>query len=741
MSKENISSYNKIEDVKRQILDFLAKHPEESFKSKELARLLKLNSEENYSGFKRAIHELKESGKIMRVKGKRYCHLCVEEKLTGRLVLDSRGSGIVKVEGSEEEIFIKHENIAEAMHNDIVEVMVQSRRTQSGLAKTRREGRIIRVVSKGDRTFVGTLERARKKFFVVPVGKNFLKEVIISGDNLLNAREGDRVVVELTSAPTFYGSATGRVVEILGKAGELSTEIKSVVKEYNLSTSFPRDVIIEAKAIPREISEDEIKRRADFRNVLCFTIDPEDAKDFDDAVSLEILPDGNYRLGVHIADVSYYVKSGSAIDKEALKRGTSVYFPNGFIPMLPEVLSSDICSLKPEEDRLTFSVLINISPRGIVKNYEIVESIIRSKRRFSYEYVQSLLNNIENNRLIQSEDRIFAETLWNMYSLSRVLTEKRLKEGSIDFDSAEVKFEFDKEGKPIRITKKERLGSHRLIEEFMLLANRIIARHIGVPKREEQSKPFLYRVHDSPDPDRIRELAMFVEKLGFKLNVDGGVSSKALQKLLDQVKGTEVENIVNDIVLRSMAKAVYSERNIGHYGLAFDYYAHFTSPIRRYPDLVVHRILKKYAEGISQREREEIRQRLPYIAKQSSEMERIAMEAERTATKVMQVEFMKRHLGEEFNGIVSGVTNYGIFVELTDSLVEGMVHVKDLDDDYYTYDVKQYALKGRHTGKQYRLGDKVKVQLIRVNPEERQVDFVVVSDESEANRSRRRRRG
>ncbi|HEX9614737.1 MAG TPA: ribonuclease R, partial [Bacteroidota bacterium] len=588
-------------------------------------------------------------------------------------------------------------------------------------------------------SFVGTVERRHKTFSVVPDDRKFPMEITVDKEDLMHAQPGDKVVVQIRSWGGTRLNPEGAVVEVLGAAGEVQAELLSVAREFNLALEFPPAVREAAEEIPTVIGSEEITRRLDFRRETCFTVDPEDAKDFDDAVSLDPLPGGDFRLGVHIADVSAYIEEGSELDREAYGRGTSVYFPNMVIPMLPEKLSNIVCSLRPNEDRLTYSVFMNITPKGVVKEYEIRETVIRSAWRFSYEQVDDIL---EDRNPPANVPPAIVERVKTMHTLSKTLTHNRMKEGSIDFESSEAKFRFDETGKPAEIIKKTRTDSHRLIEEFMLLANKVIASHIGVARKEEHAKPFLYRVHDSPDPERVRELAAFVQRLGFKLTMDGGVSSKAMQKLLEQVHGTEVENVINQVALRSMAKAIYSERNIGHYGLAFDYYSHFTSPIRRYPDLIIHRLLKEYDRGMRQARREDLFRRLPDVAKHSSVRERVAVDAERAAIKVMQVEYMKRHLGDEFDGVISGVTHFGMFVEINDLLVEGMIHVRDLGDDYYTIDEKNYALIGRRTGHRYRLGDSVKLKVVRVNAEEREIDFTIVGAESAdegKNRHRKRR--
>ena len=637
-------------------------------------------------------------------------------RLEGTFRVTRRNGAFVELEESGGRISIPPRFSHTAIDGDTVEVtpFAQSARRRRTGDEEPSEGEVVKVVRPGSRRITGTLQMGIRFAFVVPDDARFPRDIYVPKNELLDAGDGDKVVVQLRPWEDEHLNPEGTIVEVLGPAGDARAEVLSVARNFDLPSGFPQAVEAEASAFPGVIGDEDLQGRLDLRSLVCFTIDPEDAKDFDDAVSIEFIK-GAPRIGVHIADVSHYVREGTALDREAYARGTSVYLVNEVIPMLPERLSNDLCSLRPNEDRLTYSVIMDLANDGTVKAYRIVKSVIRSKRRFAYEEVQ---------RILDARKGEHAEQLLALWKIAQTLLKRRRANGSLDFDTAEAKFRFDASGLPTQIIKKTRLDSHRLIEECMLLANRVVAAHIGAKKQEADVKPFLYRVHDLPDPERMQDLAHFVKQFGYSFDARSGVTAKELQKLLAKAEGSEVENVINEVALRAMAKAVYSEKNIGHFGLAFTHYTHFTSPIRRYPDLVVHRLLLAYELGVRAAELDQIRGALPDIGRQSSERERVAVEAERMSVRVMQVEYMKRHLGDEFNGVIVGVTKFGLFVEINELLVEGLVHIRDLGDDYYLYDERQYALRGRSRGRIYRLGDAIRVRVLGVNPEEHQIQFL-----------------
>lgn len=690
---------------------------------------MKLEAKDDYKALRELAGDLQRKGVVhadaagrlryARAKASGGTPAGTSNRAVGTLSTTRRGFGFVKIEGAETEVFIPEKFMGTALHGDKVVVMllaepIRRKRREDG---ARREGEIVEILERRTSTIVGTLHTSRDFHFVVPDDERFARDVYVPRDEAGRARDGDKVVVQLQPWDDPARNPEGSIVEVLGRSDDARVEVLGVARSFGLPMRFPSGVEAEAAAFDGAIAPAELAGRIDLRSIVCVTIDPDDAKDFDDAVSFEKLGNDRYRLGVHIADVSHYVKEGSALDTEALLRGTSVYLVNEVVPMLPERLSNDLCSLRPNVDRLTYSVLMEVTGDGKVGEFRIGRSIIHSARRFTYEEVQKILTDRRGE---------LSEMLLPLHRFTQLLTKQRRKKGSIDFDTGEAKFKFDERGFPSAIIKKVRLDAHRLIEECMLLANKIVAQHIGKAKKNEHANPFIYRVHDVPDPSRLQDLANFVKQFGYSLDTRQGVTALQLQKLLDQVKGSEVENVINEVALRSMAKAVYSEKNIGHFGLAFNHYTHFTSPIRRYPDLVVHRLLHEYEQGMSPQRRAEVAKRIPDIARQSSERERVAAEAERESVKVMQVEYMKRHVGDEFDGVIAGVTNFGMFVEINDLLVQGLIRLRDLADDYYLFDEKRYQLKGRSRGKVYRLGDKVRVQVVSVNPETREIDFTIV---------------
>ncbi|HTK82998.1 MAG TPA: ribonuclease R [Bacteroidota bacterium] len=712
-----------LDAVKKKVLRFLAQHPNEQFKPHTLAHRLSLKGLDEFRVLSQALNELYQKKSIDRGNRKRYGHAAppAAQRLKGILGFSGGMANVRLLPPATGVLVVPSRFIGTALDGDIVSVAPLAASSESRGDDQPVEGEIIEVLERNKKPIVGVLEKGKHFFFVVPDSKKIGRDIYIPKEKIKGARPGQKVVVAIDSWESRNLNPEGHITEVLGRSGEVSVEMTSVAREFQLPLRFPKEVLTESEAISETISDEEIKNRLDLRELLCFTIDPVDAKDFDDAVSLEPLPDGNFRLGVHIADVSHFVREGTRLDDEAYKRGTSVYLADEVIPMLPEKLSNNLCSLRPNEDRLAYSALMTVTPSGTVKDHEILKTVIHSKHRFTYEDVQNI---------IVTGKGPHAATVKSMHALSKVLLQKRLKEGSIDFESVEAKFRFNEKGEPTEIVKKERLDAHRLVEDFMLLANQIVAKHIGLVRKETQARPFIYRIHDSPPPDKLQDLASFVDHLGYSLNVKSGLTSRALQKLLNDVKGKDEENVINEVAIRSMAKAIYSEENIGHFGLGFKYYTHFTSPIRRYPDLMIHRLLDEYSRKMAQKRREKLYDQLPEIAKWSSDRERVAMEAERASVKVMQIEYMKRHLGDEFDAIISGVTNFGLFVEITDLMTEGLVRVRDMEDDYYFYDEKHYALVGRRTKKRYRLGDKVRIQVVRVDPEERQMDFALVKTKS-----------
>lgn len=717
--------------MEQRVVDFFSAHPRESFKSRQVAKRLSIRDEKEFQALRGVLHALVESNTLTHARARGYSLKAGDRNIRGVLSMSKQGYGYVTVPGSTfGEVYIGPNYLGTALDGDTVDVALFAGHREKKGEGRKSEGEIVAVLSRAHKEFVGTLEQSKSFFFVVVDDRKIPRDIYVPPEDLNGAKPGDKVVVAFESWENDLQNPEGKIVEVIGRSGDSSAEVASVIKAFRLPTSFPREVEAFVKNIPAAIAPDEIKHRRDFRSLTTLTIDPEDAKDFDDALSIEVISGDTVRLGVHIADVSAYVKEGTPLDQEAFSRGTSVYLANQVVPMLPEKLSNDLCSLKPNVDRLTFSCVMDVSAKGKITHYEIARSVINSKRRFTYEEVEEILNNGKGEH---------AEVLKTLWSLAQTLKRNRMKNGSIDFDSAEAKFRYDERGKPVEVLIKSRLKSHQLVEECMLLANQTVAMHIGKAKKETDIQPFVYRIHDSPDIDKLRELSVFVEKFGHKLNVSASVSSKDLQKLLNEVKGTPEENVINEVSLRTMAKAVYSEKNIGHYGLAFDYYTHFTSPIRRYPDLVVHRMLDEYAAGMPHPRREHYLNELPQICKWSSDRERVAMEAERASVKVMQAEYMKQHIGDEFEGVISGVTNYGMYVEINDLLVEGMIHVRNIGDDYYEHDERHYSLVGRRTRRTFRLGDSINVKVVKVNVENREIDFACVDSETAPPRKKKRK--
>ncbi len=697
--------------MKNKIKAFFKDNPGIRIKAKELAKRLEITEEFEYAELKHFLHQLVEQGHLEKL-GKRYeLTKKLSDKLIGKINIINKGEyGFVRLNNSElEDIFIPGQYLNTSLEGDSVEIALLPNRRGKSL-----EGEVIKILEREKDEYVGILKKTKSFYFVSLDNKKIHRDFYINEKDLNGAVSGDKVTISDIEWTDDSLNPEAKIKDILGKAGTYDAEIASIAKEFGIRYKFPAEVLNYVDSISDVIPAEEIKKRLDLRKENIITIDPLDAKDFDDAVSVEILGNGNYRVGIHIADVSHYTPKDSPVYKEALSRGTSVYLVGKVIPMLPEKLSNNICSLVPNKDRLTYSVILELTKRGKIENYEIKKSIINSKLRFTYEEVQEIIEGKEGD---------FKYEIETLFKISTTLRQKRMKNGSINFHSSEVQFTLDDDGNPIAVAIKESNESHYLIEELMLLANQIVATHVNKTKNPI---PFVYRIHDLPDEEKITEFARFVKSLGYSFDPNAANKSKEFQKLLDAIKGTAEEAVINEVAIRSMAKAVYSIKNIGHYGLAFKYYTHFTSPIRRFPDLIVHQLIYDFIEG-SKGKNLSISD-LDEICNYASSKERNAVLAERMSIKMKQIDYLKNKIGEEFNGIVSGITNFGIFVELSDSLAEGLIPYRLLEGDFYFFDEKNYSVVGRKSKKRIRLGDKVTVKIYRIDPEKKEIDFILTGN-------------
>lgn len=710
-----------MEERKERILAFMKEEAYKPLLLKELTIVLDVPKEDR-DLFKEVMEELEEEGKIFKTHKERYG---IPERMSlaaGRLQGNERGFGFVIPDDEDlKDIFIPADSLNGAMHND----RVIARINKKSIGQSRAEGEIIKIIKRANKTVVGTFESSRNFGFVVPDDKRLSGDIFIPKDEFGNAKPGQKVVAEILIWPEKRRNAEGRITEIIGDRDEPGADILSIIKAYDLKEDFPEDVVAQAEAISDKVTEGMLKGRRDLRGLRMVTIDGEDAKDLDDAVSLEKLPDGNYRLGVHIADVSHYVTENSPLDKEAMKRGTSVYLVDRVIPMLPRKLSNGICSLNPRVDRLAFTVMMDVDSAGRVISHEIFDSVINIDERMTYMNVYKIL--VEKDEELYKRYDYLIEDFKMMEELAMILRNKRKARGAIDFDFEEAKVILDEKGKPVQVKRYEITIANKIIEEFMLVCNETVAEHFYWT-----NTPFVYRVHEDPDSEKIMAFAEFAGNLGYRLKGINKIHPRALQELLEKAKGTREELIVSTVMLRSLAKAKYSHQSLGHFGLAAKFYSHFTSPIRRYPDLIIHRIMKEYLKGRMNEQREEfLSDRLPEIARLCSERERAAEEAERETEDLKKVEFMKEHEGEIFEGIISNVTSFGMFVEL-DNTIEGLVKMSSMEDDYYIYNDKQYSLVGERTRKSYRIGDTVRVRLARADIPSRQIDFIIEQETEES---------
>ena len=704
-------------DLPALIVGFLQQNNKQSFNYKQISFGIGATHPSNRMDVINVLDELAAADDIMEVElGKYKAKANRGTENIGYFVRRSNGKNAVVVD--DEQIFVAERNSMHALNGDKVRVVVSAARKGQ-----EPEAQVIEIVEAKDQQFVGTLKIEKNYAALVTDSKFLAADIVLPRGRLKGGKNGDKAVARIVQWRDDEMNPRGEIIDILGAKGENNTEMHAILAEFGLPYKYPENVEKAAEKIQEGITKEEVAKREDFRNVTTFTIDPRDAKDFDDALSIRRLSNGNWEVGVHIADVTHYVHPNTIIDKEAQQRATSVYLVDRTIPMLPERLSNGLCSLRPNEEKLTFSAIFEMDHKANVVNSRIGRTVIKSDRRFTYEEAQTIIETGEGE---------YAEELAVLNTLAKERRRRRYQEGALEFDRAEVRFEIDETGKPISVYFKESKDANKLIEEFMLLANLTVAESIGKVPKGKKAKTFVYRVHDNPDPDKLSNLALIATRFGYKLNTDGSSRqvNQSVNRLLRDVKGKGEENMLSILAIRSMAKANYSTDNVGHYGLNMPYYTHFTSPIRRYPDMMVHRLLARYAEGGRSVDKVKTEEE----CRHDSDMEVLASNAERASIRYKQVEFMRDRLGEIYEGVISGVTEWGFYVELDENMCEGLVPIRDLADDYYDLDEKNYCLIGRRHGVRYTLGDRVKVQVARADLERKQLDFALIDDKGNPNK-------
>jgi len=729
--KKRRRNKQRIENLTETILKVLRQNHSQTFNYKQIGAKLGVDDPSGRNQIIKTLKKLQVKGSIEEIERGKYSIAPSVNYYTGIMDLTSKGEGYVVVDDLEDDIFIRNKNLNKALHKDVVEVYVFKRRKGGRL-----EGEVSKVLERKRTEFVGTIQISEKFAFVETSGYNMYTDIFIPKSKIGKAQNGDKVLVKIEGWEANSESPVGSVIKVLGKPGEHHTEIHAILAQYGLPYEFPSEVEKYANAIDTSIKPSEINKRRDMRETLTFTIDPKDAKDFDDALSFKVLENGNYEIGIHIADVSHYLKPGTILDDEAYERATSVYLVDRVVPMLPEILSNNACSLRPNEEKYTFSAVFEMSKDAKVINKWFGRTVTFSDARFAYEEAQHIIENPKEqpyiipanisltgkNHEVQNE---IAQAILEMDRLAKILRKIRMRQGAISFDKVEVKFKLDEHNEPEGVYFKESKDANKLIEEFMLLANRSVAEFIG---KQKEKKTFVYRVHDEPDDEKIAQLENIVKRFGYKLNTrDRQSTASSLNKLLNDVQGKKEQNLVDTLAIRSMSKAVYTTNNIGHYGLAFDHYTHFTSPIRRYPDVMVHRLLQQYLDGKGSAKEELYEERCGH----SSDMENLASTAERDSIKYMQVKYMMNHQDQDFLGVISGVTEWGIYVEIISNKCEGMVRLNDLKDDHYRFDRDEFAVIGDRTKNMYRLGDEVYVKVKNADLVKKHLDFHMLGHRKE----------